>query len=116
MAVATAITVTTILGFIGSGLAKVAEGAVNIIKIVASIIFATVFASAVVNLFAFLGNVASLSIVGEVIGIVSMCLPFNAFVVFSGLYSIIVAILAFLVGRRVYILTMGIVHGSSVNA
>ena len=117
MPVATGFTVGGILALIGSNLSKVAEGAINIIKIVAAIGFGAVFASAIVNLLALVsGLVFSSGIVADIFKVMSMCLPFNAYAVFSALLGTITAILSFLVARRVYMLTMNLIGTSSHNA
>lgn len=103
------VTVGVIAGAIGSGLGKIAEGALAIIKIVAAVGFAFVFAAAVMALIGYIEVFVSTSIVGEVLGVASMCLPFNAVTVFSGLLAVITGVLSFLVARRVYMLTMNII-------
>lgn len=114
MAVGTAVTVGGILALIGSNLSKVAEGAINIIKIVAAIGFAAAFASAIVNLLALVsGLVFSSGIVGDIFKVVSMCLPFNAYAVFNAILGSITAILSFLVARRVFMLTMNLIGTGS---
>ena len=62
MAVGTAVTVGGILALIGSNLSKVAEGAINIIKIVAAIGFGAVFASAIVNLLALVSGLVKCNV------------------------------------------------------
>lgn len=102
------VTVGAIAGVIGSSLGKIAEGAIAIIKIVASVGFALAFATAIMALVGYLESFVASSIVGEVLGVLGMCLPFNAVTVFSGIVAILTAILSFLVARRVYMLTMNI--------
>lgn len=117
MAVGTAVTVGGILALIGSNLSKVAEGAINIIKIVAAIGFGALFATAIVNLLALVYSATfSSGIVSDIFKVMSMCLPFNAYAVFSAILGSITAILAFLVARRVYMLTMNLIGTSSSNA
>ena len=115
MAVGT-VTVAGILAVIGSNLSKVAEGAINIIKIVAAIAFAGLFASAIVQILSLITSWAATSIVGEVFGIISMCLPFNMSAVMTSILGVLTAILAFLVARRTYMLTMNLIGTSSTNA
>lgn len=117
MAVGAAITVGGILATIGTNLSKVAEGAINIIKIVAAIGFAAVFASAVVNLFALVSAVVwSAGILTDIFIVISKCFPFDAPVVFQSILGVLTGILAFLVARRVYMLTMNLIGTSSHNA
>lgn len=42
------------------------------------------------------------SVVGEVFGIISMVLPFNALAVFGGIGTAIAAILGFMVAQKIY--------------
>lgn len=52
-----------------------------------------------------LGNLASIQfggVIGEVFGIMSMCLPFDLGTIMSGVGVAVAAILAFLVGHKIY--------------
>lgn len=103
------LTVSGIVAAVGGTLSSIAEGAISIIKIVASVGFALAFATAIITLVSLLYSFVTTSIIGEVFGLVSMCLPFNASVIFSGIWSMLSAILAFLVARRIYMLTMNLI-------
>lgn len=103
------LTVSGIVAAIGGSLSSIAEGAISIIKIVASVGFALAFATAVITIVSLLYSFVTTSIIGEVFSLVSMCLPFNASVIFSGIWSMLSAILAFLVSRRIYMLTMNLI-------
>lgn len=60
------------------------------------------FMTAVNTIISFIGVVASNSIIGEVFGIISACLPFNALAVFGAISNVISAILAFLLARKIF--------------
>lgn len=103
------LTISGIVSAIGGSLGSIAEGAISIIKIVASVGFALAFATAIFALVGLLFSFIDSSIIGEVFSLVSMCLPFNAALVFSGVSGMLSAILSFLVARRIYMLTMNLI-------
>lgn len=72
------------------------------IKIAMTVACALAFFGAVTTILGFLTSFVVPNILKEVIGLISIYLPFNAGTVFTGLSSIIVAILSFLVARKVY--------------
>lgn len=83
-------------------LKEIASGAVKVIVVAASISFALVFAAAILALINMLTNVAAQSVVGEVFGILSMCLPFNMMFIWSQFILIIDGILLFLVAKKTW--------------
>lgn len=83
-------------------LKDIASGAVKVIVITASISFALVFAAAILALLNMLTNVAAQSVVGEVFGIVSMCLPFNMLFIWSQFLLIIDGIILFLISKKTW--------------
>ena len=83
-------------------LKDLASGAVKVIVIAASISFALVFSASIMALLSMVSNVASQSIVGEVFGIVSMCLPFNMMFIWSQILLIIDGIIIFLVAKKTW--------------
>lgn len=103
------LTVSTVVAGVGGAISKIAEGAISIIKIVVSVGFALTFASAIMSLLGLVQSWVTSSIVGEVFAVLSLCLPFNAFTVFGGIYLMLVGILSFLIARRVYMLTMNLI-------
>ena len=110
------LTVSAVVAGIGGTLQNIASGAITIIKVVASIAFAVIFSGAIVALVGMLEAVVFGSIVGEVFGILSVCLPFNPGVVFGALNLTCIGILAFLVARKVYLLTSNLISVSGGNA
>lgn len=78
---------------------------VNGIKWAFIISVALIFMTAVTTLVSFLLQVTSTNVIGEVLGIISNCLPFSAFSVMGGLFTVCNAILSFLVAQKIYNLT-----------
>lgn len=78
------------------------EMIVNGIKIAFWIGIAFVFMSAITTLLNLITSVVFANVIGEVLALVSMCLPFDAEIVFGGLQTSCAAILAFLVAKKIY--------------
>lgn len=107
------LTVGAIIAGLGSSLPKIAEGALTIIKILAIIGFATIFAGAIMSLFGLLASVVTTNVIGEFFAIISLCLPFDPVYVFGSVLLITDGILVFLIARKVYELTTDIIGKSS---
>ena len=107
------LTAGAIIAGLGSTLPKIAEGALTVIKVIASVSFAVIFAGAITALFGLVQSAVMTSVVGEIFGIISMCLPFNPATIFSGLWLILDGILTFLIGRKLYILVSNLIKTSS---
>jgi len=75
---------------------------VNGIKTAFWIALALVFVTAIQTLLNLIVSIAFANIIGEIIGVISMCLPFDASVVFGGLGTACSAILAFLIAKKIY--------------
>lgn len=75
------------------------------IKMAAVIAVSLVFMSAIMAIINLIVSVVFANVIGEVFAIISMCLPFDASVVFGGLGTMIAAILAFLVAQKLWQLT-----------
>lgn len=99
------LTVGAILSTISSGLGKIVEGAISVIKILAIVGFGAIFAGAILSLVGLLSNVVMTSVIGEFFAIVSLCLPFNPAIVFGSILLMIDGILVFLIARKIYELT-----------
>ena len=107
------LTVSTVVSGIGGALSNIASGAIAVIKIVASVAFAAIFAVAITSIIGLVEYIVIHSIVGEVFGILSEVLPFNPTVVFGSINAVLVAILGFMVARKVYELTSNLISVSS---
>lgn len=77
----------------------------NILKVTAIIAVAGVFMVAINTLLSFLSSVVLGGIVTEIFGVISCCLPFDALAVFSAIVNALIAILAFMVAKKIFDLT-----------
>lgn len=73
--------------------------AIKIGLIVAAVVL---FVAATTQMFNFVVAFASASIIGEVFGIISMCLPFNALAVFTSLFAAFDVVLAWVLARKLF--------------
>lgn len=78
---------------------------VNGIKWAFIIGLALTFMTAINALINLLASVATTSVIGEVLGIFSNCLPFSASAVMGGITTVLNAILSFMVAKKIYDLT-----------
>lgn len=67
---------------------------------------ATVFFGAIMNIINMLTSLMFGNVIGEILALVSMCLPFDAFSVFTGFRVIISGLLAFKVAQKIWDLTV----------
>lgn len=77
----------------------------NILKVTVIIAVTAVFMVAITNLLGLISSVIFGNIIGEILALISMYLPFNALVVFSSIGTATVAILAFLIAKKIFDLT-----------
>lgn len=78
---------------------------VNGIKWAFIIGLALTFMTAIYSLLNFIIQVATTNVIGEVLGIISNSLPFDASAVIGGVFTATAAILSFLVAQKIYSLT-----------
>ena len=83
------------------------------IKLALTIAMSTTFFVAITTIINLLTTVLFDNIIGEVLGIMSACLPFNALAVFSAIGTSTAAILSFLVAQKIFELTNGVVTATS---
>jgi hypothetical protein len=77
----------------------------NALKVAVIIAVCAVFMVAITN---FLGLIVSITfgnVIGEIIALISMYLPFNALAVFGAIGTATVAILSFLIAKKIFDLT-----------
>lgn len=79
---------------------------VNAIKFGLIIGIATTFFSAIMALINLLTSFVMGNVIGEVLALASMCLPFDARSVFSGFSLVIAGILSFKVAQKIWDLTV----------
>lgn len=77
----------------------------NILKVTVVIAVAAVFMVAITNLIALISSIVFGNIIGEILALISMYLPFNAFVVFGSIGTATVAILSFLIAKKIFDMT-----------
>lgn len=77
----------------------------NILKVTVIILVASVFFSAIINLVSLIGNLVFGNIIGEFFSLVSMYLPFDALSVFLALGASTLAILSFMIAKKIFDLT-----------
>lgn len=75
---------------------------VNGIKVAFWIGISLVFFSAITALLNLITSILFANVIGEVLALVSMCLPFNADIVFGGLATACAGILTFITAHRIY--------------
>lgn len=81
------------------------ETVFNILKITAIIAVCAVFMVAIYSLLSLIVSVIFGNIIGEILALISMFLPFNALAVFGALGTATVAILSFLIAKKIFDLT-----------
>lgn len=77
----------------------------NILKISAIVAVCALFMVAIYALLSLIVSVIFGNIIGEILSLVSMFLPFNALAVFGAMGTATVAILAFLIAKKIFDLT-----------
>lgn len=77
----------------------------NILKVTAILAVAAIFLTAIINLVSFIQVVVFHNVIGEVFTLLSVCLPFNASVVFGSIGVVITAIFSFLISKKIFDLT-----------
>ena len=81
------------------------ETVFNILKITVIIAIGAVFMVAITTLLNLINSIIFGNVIGEVLGILSCCLPFDAISVFGAIGTATVAILSFLIAKKIFDLT-----------
>lgn len=81
------------------------ETVFNILKVTVIVLICAVFMVAIFNLVSLITAVIFGSFIGEFFALISMYLPFNALAVFGAIGTATVAILAFLIAKKIFDLT-----------
>lgn len=82
-----------------------AETVFNILKVTAIIAVSAVFMVAILGLLNLIDALVFHNVIGEIIALISMYLPFNGLVVFGAIGTSTIAILAFLIAKKIFDLT-----------
>lgn len=77
----------------------------NVLKITAIVAVSALFMVAIMNLVNLITSVIFGNIIGEFFALISMYLPFNALAVFGAIGTATVAILSFLIAKKIFDLT-----------
>lgn len=77
----------------------------NILKVSVIIVICSVLMIAINALLSFITTLLFANVIGEVMAIISACLPFNALAVFGGIIVACNAILSFLIAKKIFDLT-----------
>lgn len=77
----------------------------NILKLSVMIAVAAAFLVAIHTIISLITTLVFGNVVGEVIAIISCCLPFNALSVFGALGTATISILSFLIAKKIFDLT-----------
>lgn len=81
------------------------ESVYHALKISVIIAISAVFMVAITNLIGLIVSITFGNIIGEILALVSMYLPFNALAVFSAIGTACIAILSFLIAKKIFDLT-----------
>lgn len=82
-----------------------AETLFNILKVTVIVAICAVFMVAIQNLISLIVSLVFANVIGEILTLISMYLPFNALAVFGAIGNATVAILAFLIAKKIFDLT-----------
>ena len=87
---------------IASFLSGFAHAIIQIIKAIILVLVAWGFMAAINTFVGLLGLITAHTVIGEVFGMLSACLPFDASSVFGAIATTISAILTFMVARKIF--------------
>lgn len=77
----------------------------KVLKITVIVAICAVFMAAISSLITMLTTIVFHTVIGEVFAILSCCLPFNALAVFGAIGNACIAILSFLIAKKIFDLT-----------
>lgn len=77
----------------------------NILKIAVIVAICAIFMVAINALISLIVSIIFGNVIGEILALVSMFLPFNALAVFGAIGTATIAILAFLIAKKIFDLT-----------
>lgn len=81
------------------------ETAFRLLKVAVIVAVCAVFMVAINALISLITSIVFSNVIGEVLAIMSACLPFNALLVFGAIGTACSAVLAFLVAKKIFDLT-----------
>lgn len=77
----------------------------RILKISAIVVISAVFMASISSLVTLVTTIVFHTVIGETLAIMSACLPFNALAVFGAIGNACIAILSFLIAKKIFDLT-----------
>lgn len=78
------------------------EHGITALKMSAIIAISGVFLIAIWTIINLITSILFANVIGEVLGIISMCLPFDALAVFGAIGLAITSILAFMIAKKIF--------------
>ena len=81
------------------------EAVFNVLKITVIIGICAIFMVAITTLLNLITTIVFGNVIGEILALISMFLPFNAVAVFGAIGTATVAILSFLIAKKIFDLT-----------
>ena len=81
------------------------EAVFNVLKVTVIIGICAVFMVAITTLLNLITTIVFGNVIGEILSLISMFLPFNAVAVFGAIGTATVAILSFLIAKKIFDLT-----------
>ena len=81
------------------------ETVFNVLKITVIIAICAVFMVAITTLLNLIVSITFGNVIGEILSLISMFLPFNAVAVFGAIGTATVAILSFLIAKKIFDMT-----------
>lgn len=81
------------------------ETVFNVLKITVIVAISAVFMVAITTLLNLIVSITFGNVIGEILALISMFLPFNAVAVFGAIGTATVAILSFLIAKKIFDLT-----------
>lgn len=93
---------SNLMFIVAEHVANIAGVVFTIVKFLLLLTFGYTFFIAIKTLLDFVSNLVASSVIGEVFGLISVYLPFNASAVFGSIFTVTAAIFAFLISRKVF--------------
>ena len=81
------------------------EAVFNVLKITVIVAICAVFMVAITTLLNLITSIVFGNVIGEILALISMFLPFNAAAVFGSIGTATVSILSFLIAKKIFDLT-----------
>lgn len=107
------LTVGGIATSIGSAISNIGQGALTIVRILAIVGFAVIFAGAITSFLGLVSNAVMTSVIGEFFAIVSLCLPFSPAIVFGAILLVLDGAITFFIASKTYLLVSDMIGKTS---